>query len=103
MKKRLRFPERVLAVVRRIPKGTVMSYSEVARRAGSPCAARAVGTIMSQNFDPTVPCHRVVHADGTPGDYNRGGSRKKTALLQSEGVRLDYIHKRRRHKKGVVR
>lgn len=82
------FRERVLQVVRHIPKGKIMSYGEVARLAGSPRAARAVGTIMSQNYDPSVPCHRVVHADGTPGNYNRGGRRRKRALLQEEGARL---------------
>lgn len=95
MKNPLTFRERVLEVVRRIPKGKVMTYGEVARRAGSPRAARAVGTIMSHNYDKTVPCHRVVHADGTPGNYNRGGSKRKTTLLQAEGVRLDYKQKRR--------
>ena len=89
-KKTLNFRERVLKIVRDIPKGKVMSYSEVARRAGSPRAARAVGTIMSHNFDPTVPCHRVVHADGTPSNYNRGGSTRKTKLLQEEGADLHY-------------
>jgi O-6-methylguanine DNA methyltransferase len=82
------FRERVLTVVRRIPKGKVMSYQEVARRAGSPRAARAVGTIMSHNYDPTIPCHRVVHADGTPGNYNRGGGTRKRSLLQAEGATL---------------
>jgi methylated-DNA-[protein]-cysteine S-methyltransferase len=97
MQNRRTFRERVLAVVRRIPKGNVMSYGEVARRAGSPRAARAVGTIMSQNYDTTVPCHRVVHADGTPGDYNRGGSRRKIALLQEEGVDVDYRGRTQHH------
>lgn len=90
------FRKKVLAVVRGIPKGKVMSYGQVARRAGSPRAARAVGTIMSHNYDHTVPCHRVVHADGTPGNYNRGGSSRKTTLLQHEGVRLDYTKRRAR-------
>ena len=46
------FTERVRAVVRDIPKGSVMTYGEVAAVAGSPGAARAVGTIMSKNYDP---------------------------------------------------
>jgi methylated-DNA-[protein]-cysteine S-methyltransferase len=95
MKKLHDFRERVLDVVRHIPKGKVMTYGEVARRAGSPRAFRAVGTIMSHNYDTTVPCHRVVHADGTPGNYNRGGNRRKTALLQAEGVSLHYMQKGR--------
>ena len=71
------FVERVLAVVRKIKRGTTRTYGEVARLAGSPGAARAVGTIMANNFDTTIPCHRVVRADGTVGGYNRGGVPEK--------------------------
>lgn len=80
------FKERVLQVVREIPKGETLTYSEVARRAGSPRAARAVGNIMKGNYDPTVPCHRVLRSDGTIGDYNRGGSVEKSKKLQKEGA-----------------
>lgn len=47
-----------------------MTYSEVATRAGNPKAARAVARVMSANYDPTVPCHRVIRADGSMGGYN---------------------------------
>lgn len=57
------FKEKVLNVVRKIPKGKTMTYKEVASRAGSPNASRAVGNIMRKNFDRTVPCHRVVGSD----------------------------------------
>jgi O-6-methylguanine DNA methyltransferase len=77
------FADRVRAVVRVIPSGRTMSYSEVARRAGSPLAARAVGNILHKNFDPKIPCHRVIRADGQIGGYNRG-LRRKVALLQFE-------------------
>lgn len=80
------FKKNVLRVVSSIPKGSTMSYKEVARRAGSPHACRAVGSIMARNIDPAVPCHRVIRADGVLGGYNRGGARRKKALLQSEGV-----------------
>lgn len=80
------FRQRVLAVVRSIPRGLTMSYGEVAAAAGSPGAARAVGTIMKSNFDPSVPCHRVIRSDGRPGEYNRGGARRKAALLRQEKV-----------------
>lgn len=83
------FRDRVLAVVRAIPRGKVMSYGEVAKRAGSPGAARAVGTIMKQNHDPSVPCHRVVKANGSLGEYNRGGSIQKRTLLIQEGALCD--------------
>ena len=79
------FDERVRAVVRDIPRGKVMSYAEVAYRAGNPGAARAVGTIMKNNYDASVPCHRVIRSDGKIGDYNRGGRAKKLALLKAEG------------------
>jgi methylated-DNA-[protein]-cysteine S-methyltransferase len=78
------FTERVRAVVKKIPKGKTMTYGEVAKRAGSPQAARAVGTIMSHNYDPAVPCHRVIRSDGKIGDYNRGGPSKKVELLLQE-------------------
>jgi len=81
------FTERVHAVVRRIPKGQTRSYGEVASQAGSPGAARAVGSILKKNYDPTIPCHRVIRANGSAGEYNRGLEKKKR-LLQSEGVKL---------------
>ncbi len=80
------FTERVRSVVRDIPKGETMTYGEVAALAGSPNAARAVGTIMSKNYDPSVPCHRVIGANGSLGGYNRGGVEKKRELLQQEGA-----------------
>ena len=79
------FTEKVLIVVRKIPKGKVMTYGQVARRAGSPRASRAVGSIMKANFDKNVPCHRVIKADGTVGTYNRGGPNAKLRLLRKEG------------------
>lgn len=56
MVKRNMFREKVLLVVKKIPKGKTMSYKEVAARAGHPGAARAVGAIMRTNTDKTVPC-----------------------------------------------
>lgn len=79
------FRERVLKVVRAIPKGSVLSYGDVAACAGFPKAARAVGTLMRKNIDPSVPCHRVVRSDRTPGEYNRG-ARQKVRRLKAEGV-----------------
>lgn len=76
-----------MTIVGRIPKGSTMTYGEVATKAGNPKAARAVGAIMRTNFDPTIPCHRVVRSDGTPGGYNRGAA-KKIARLKAEGVVL---------------
>ncbi|MDO8424166.1 MAG: MGMT family protein, partial [bacterium] len=79
--------EKVYAVVRKIPKGKVLTYKEVARRAGKPKAYRAVGNILNKNTDMKVPCHRVIRSDGKTGGYNRGFSLKKKILLK-EGVQL---------------
>ncbi len=83
------FTERVLAVVARIPKGETLSYLQVAEAAGSPRASRAVGNVLSRNYDQNIPCHRVVRSDGRFGGYNRGTTRK-VELLFSEGVFFDY-------------
>ncbi len=82
------FANRVRAVVAQIPKGKTMTYKEVAERAGSPRAFRAVGNILNKNFDSNIPCHRVVRSDGTTGGYNRGAKRKRE-ILQEEGVLED--------------
>ncbi len=79
------FARRVRDAVRQIPKGETRSYGEVARAIGYLGAARAVGTVMKNNHDPTIPCHRVIRADGTPGGYNRGAKRKQR-LLREEGA-----------------
>ncbi len=80
------FAIKVRAVVSKIPKGKTLTYGEVAKKAGKPDAARAVGYIMSMNYDNKVPCHRVIRADGKMGDYNRGGAFRKMKLLQEEGA-----------------
>ena len=81
------FAERVLKSVRNIPRGKTATYQEIARRAGSPRAYRAVGNILKKNYDPKVPCHRVIRSDGKTGGYNRGCVRKKI-LLRKEGAKL---------------
>ena len=82
------FTAKVYAVVAKIPKGSVLTYKEVARRAGNAAAARAGGNIMHNNPDTVkVPCHRVVRSDGAPGGYVRG-TQKKIAMLKSEGVKF---------------
>ena len=81
------FADRVYAVVAGIPRGKVMTYKEVALKAGKPGAARAVGTLMAHNYDINIPCHRVVRSDGRIGDYNRGGAPRKLELLWEEGFR----------------
>jgi O-6-methylguanine DNA methyltransferase len=80
------FRKRVLAVVSNIPKGQVMTYAMVAKKAGNAKASRAVGYYMSQNYDLKIPCHRVIRTDGKIGNYNRGGEKAKRALLKKEGA-----------------
>lgn len=80
------FAQTVYAVVKKIPRGQTLTYQLVAQRAGKPGAARAVGTLMSHNFDPKIPCHRVVRSDGKIGNYNRGGSKAKRRILIREGA-----------------
>ncbi len=82
------FAQKVRAVVAKIPKGSVMTYAAVAKKAGNAGAARAVGSLMAKNYDPKVPCHRVIRTDGKIGNYNRGGEKAKRALLKKEGAIL---------------
>ncbi|OGG06139.1 hypothetical protein A2872_04170 [Candidatus Gottesmanbacteria bacterium RIFCSPHIGHO2_01_FULL_42_12] len=82
------FRDKVYAVVAGIPKGSVMTYKEVAIKAGNPKAARTVGYYMKTNpFAPHVPCHRVVGSNGKlVGFSGKGGLTGKKKLLLSEGV-----------------
>ncbi len=93
------FTKKVLEVVKKIPKGRLMTYSQVAKGAGSPRAYRAVGTILRINYRESqkqlpmtefqpVPCHRVIRSDGKVGEYALG-IKKKEALLEKEGHVID--------------
>lgn len=79
------FTEKVLNIVAKIPRGSVMTYKDVAIRAGSPGAARAVGSIMKANYNEKIPCHRVIRSDGIAGEYNRGRD-EKIKKLRAEGA-----------------
>jgi len=85
MKPETNFQKKVYHVVRKIPRGRIMTYKTVAKLAGSPRAWRAVGNILNKNKNPKIPCHRVIRADGKIGGYNRG-IKKKIALLKKEGA-----------------
>ena len=86
---KISFTVKVYAVVSAIPKGRVLTYKQVAVRAGRAKAFRAVGNILNKNFDPKIPCHRVVRSDGRAGGYNRG-SKAKILRLKAEGVNLKH-------------
>ena len=81
------FYERVYAAARKIPKGKVATYGQLALLAGSPRASRVAGSAMAACRDPSVPCHRVVDRFGGTktafDDYAPGTQR---ALLEAEGV-----------------
>ncbi len=79
------FAARVRSTVRRIPHGRVATYGDVAAAAGRPRAHRAVGNIMRETRDPSVPCHRVIAAGGKLGGYGRDLYAKRALLLQ-EGI-----------------
>ena len=81
------FQKRVYNVVKKIPRGEVLSYKQVAKLARSPRACRAVGNVLNKNKDPKVPCHRVIKSDGTLGGYRKGVD-KKAFLLRKEGVKI---------------
>ena len=82
------FQQRVIQKCRAIPYGTTLNYGELARHAGSPRAARAVGNVMATNrFPLVVPCHRVVAANGALGGYSApNGLAIKVRLLRNENA-----------------
>ena len=80
-----KFSEVVYTIVKKIPSGKILTYKQVAKLAGRPKAFRAVGNILNKNYDPSIPCHRVVRSDGKTGGYNRG-ARNKKLILQKEGA-----------------
>jgi methylated-DNA-[protein]-cysteine S-methyltransferase len=80
------FQRRVWEELKRIPRGTTISYGELARRIGNPNAMRAVGLANGRNpVSVVVPCHRVIGADGSLTDYG-GGMGRKEWLLRHEGA-----------------
>ncbi|MBI4182135.1 MAG: MGMT family protein [Candidatus Aenigmarchaeota archaeon] len=82
------FDQRVLALVQSIPAGKVATYRQVARLLGSR-GCRAVGQALRRNPHPvTVPCHRVVLADGRVGGYAGRFGTRKARLLRQEGVQI---------------
>ena len=81
---------RIYEAVKKIPKGKVATYADVAEMAGDRKMARAVGNALHKNPDPsTIPCHRVVNSNGElAGEYAFGGAWKQAQILESEGVEV---------------
>jgi methylated-DNA-[protein]-cysteine S-methyltransferase len=84
------FQLKVWAYLKKIPRGKVKSYSQVAKGIGKPLAVRAVASAIGKNpYAPEVPCHRVIRSDGSLGGYSgKGGVKTKKLLLKKEGVTL---------------
>jgi methylated-DNA-[protein]-cysteine S-methyltransferase len=80
------FQQKIYEVVKTIPKGQVLTYKEVASLAGRPRAYRAVGNLLNKNYNPAIPCHRVIRSDGQLGGYNRGVE-QKIIILEKEGYK----------------
>ena len=81
------FIESVHSVCKRIPKGKVSTYSEIAKAIGKPKACRAVGNALNRNRSKNVPCHRVIRSDRSIGGFARG-AKAKEKLLREEGVAI---------------
>lgn len=73
-----KFQVKVWAFLKKIPKGSVKTYSQVAKGIGKPLAVRAVASAIAKNPYPIqIPCHRVVRSDGSLGGYSGKGGIKK--------------------------
>ena len=85
-----KFQIKVWKYLKKIPKGSVKSYKDVAIAINQPKAARAVANACAKNpYAPKIPCHRVIRSDGSLGGYSgRGGVKKKVILLRSEKVQI---------------
>ena len=82
------FQMKVWAYLRKIPRGSVKTYSQVAKGIGKPLAVRAVANAIGKNPNaPKIPCHRVIRSDGSLGGYSgKGGIQQKRRLLRSEKI-----------------
>ena len=85
-----KFQVKVWTYLMKIPRGSVKTYSQVAKAIGNPHATRAVANAIGKNpYAPKIPCHRVIRSDGSLGGYSaKGGVKTKRFLLKKEGIRL---------------
>ena len=85
-----KFQLKVWKYLKKIPKGEVKTYKQVAIAIKSPRSARAVANACAKNpYAPKIPCHRVIRSDGGLGGYSsRGGIKQKVKLLRSEKVSI---------------
>ena len=85
-----KFQIKVWNYLKKIPKGKVKTYKQIAKAIGMPKAARAVANACGKNpYAPKIPCHRAIRSDGGLGGYSgRGGIKQKLKLLRSEKVEI---------------
>ena len=85
-----KFQISVWRYLKKIPRGSVRTYSQVAKGIGKPLAVRAVANAIGKNpCAPKIPCHRVIRSDGSLGGYSgKGGIKTKKLLLKREGIML---------------
>ena len=85
-----KFRVKVWTYLRKIPCGSIRTYSQVAKAIGKPVAIRAVANAIGKNpYAPKIPCHRVIRSDGSLGGYSgKGGVKTKRFLLKKEGIKL---------------
>ena len=82
------FQLKVWNYLKKIPRGKVKTYTDVAKAIGKPLAVRAVANAIGKNpYPPKIPCHRVIRSDGSLGGYSgKGGISQKRYLLRLEKV-----------------
>jgi len=99
------FQTRVVRACRKISRGRVRTYGELAAVAGAEGAARAVGNCMAKNrFPIIVPCHRVVGSAGTLGGFSaRDGISMKRRMLEMEGAKIGKTRSQRMSRKELVK
>ena len=85
-----KFQVKVWTYLMKIPRGSVKTYSQVAKAIGNPHATRAVANAIGKNpYAPKIPCHRVIRSNGSLGGYSgKGGLKTKRFLLKKEGIKL---------------
>jgi len=88
-----KFQIKVWNYLKKIPKGKLRTYSQVAKAINKPLAVRAVANAIGKNpFPPMIPCHRVVRSDGSLGGYSgEGGVTTKKVLLKKEKIHLKQL------------
>ena len=90
MRKNTKLQLKVWNYLKKIPRGTIKTYMQVAKAVGKPNAVRAIANAIGKNpYPPQIPCHRVIRSDGSLGGYSgKGGIKTKRLLLKKEGVTL---------------